>query len=614
MDYKEMAKSIIMAVGGKNNVTHHYHCATRLRLNINDLNKVDYEKLDSISGVSGVVTKSDQVQIIIGDEVRYVYPFVEEMIPLEDADLIPSKKTNKKKGLSSAMEAMAGIFAPIIPIIAGAGLLKTFLTICTQLHWLSDASDTYQILYIAADTVFTFIPILIAYSAAKAMKTNIMLALTITAALFYPTILNAISAGTEYMYFLGIPVKIVDSSSTVIPILLAVFVLKYVYSFVDRLMPKALKMFFTSFIVLLIMIPLTLILFAPLGSYFGVILMKGLTVLINSSKLISGAIIGAFWIPLVVTGMHHGVIPLLFQEIASTGSTILMPATNMANVALAASVVGVLVRSKNMKMKTIAAAATPSGLMGITEPGIYGVMIKYKSALIGTMVGGAVGGAYIVMTDAVQYFFGGLGVFTPLMNLGNPKFFQHVIATVLSFAVSFIIVALTFKESQDDIVEKDENDKFEGAKKQFVKSPLSGQIIPLIDVEDEVFSSGAMGQGIAIEPNEGKIYAPFDGRVSAITPTKHAIGLTSESGVEVLIHVGMDTVNLQGKYFHITKNEGERFNKGEVLLEFDIAKIREAGYPVTTPVIVTNYKNYDTVQINDSVKNIDKTATIFEIN
>lgn len=612
MDYKKVATEIIEASGGKDNITNHLHCATRLRLEMADLSKVDMEKLKSISGVMGVVHKSGQIQIIIGDEVRYLYPFIEELVTTNTTNTGSGKNKNKA---AAVMESMAGIFAPIIPVIAGAGLLKTFLTICTQLNWLADTSDTYQILYIAADAVFSFIPLLLAYSAAKTLKTNIMLALTITASLFYPTILDAVAAGTEYMYFLGIPVRIVNSASTVIPILLSVWLLKYVYNFIDKLMPKPLKMFFTSFLVLLIMIPIQLIVFAPLGSYLGEILMQGLSILINSSKLISGAIIGGLWIPLVVTGMHHGVIPLLFQEIASNGYTILMPATNMANVALAASVVGVLLRTKNTRMKEVSGASTPSALMGITEPGIYGVMIKYKSCLIGTMAGGAVGGAYIVLTNAVQYFFGGLGVFTPLMNLGNPKFMHHVIATVLSFAVSLVIVLFSFKESKED--EKvNQTDKTTFSETERVMSPLKGEAMPLEMVDDQVFKEGLMGQGIAIKPTEGKIFAPFDGRVSAVTPTKHAIGLTSENGVELLIHIGMDTVNLKGEKFTVLKNEGDPFKKGEVLLEFDMDSIKKSGYSLITPIVITNAANYEDVRIIDSKKSnkINNNTEIFQVN
>lgn len=447
VDYNKLAKDIIANVGGKDNIKDHLHCATRLRLVLEDNTKVDRDVLNALDGIMGVVDNGEQLQMIIGTSVGSLYEIVAELVPLK-TETVHEKPKREKNKVAAAMEMMAGIFAPIIPIIAGSGLLKTLLTICIQLGWMTEASETYQILYIAADAVFKFIPIVLAYSAAKTFKTNIIIALTLTAAMFYPTLTNASAEGIEYLHlFGGIPVKVVDASSTVIPVLLTIWLLKYVYDFVERLIPEVLRTFLTSFVVLPVMLVIELTVFVPLGSYLGILLMNGLEVLIGASKLVSGAVIGALWIPLVVTGMHHGVIPLLFQEIASNGYTILMPATNMANVALAASVAAVLVKSKDQRTKAIAAAATPSGCMGITEPGIYGIMIKYRGCLLATMVGGAIGGAYIVVTGAVQYFFGGLGVFTPLMNLGTDKFIHHVIATVLAFAVSFIIAYVTFKDA-----------------------------------------------------------------------------------------------------------------------------------------------------------------------
>lgn len=452
MDYQQTASQIIELAGGKDNINGHLHCATRLRLIIKDKSKADFEAIKGLDGIMGIVDSGDQTQIIIGTEVDKVYAEVEALVPLTGTSEQPESAAKPKRGKAAqAMASMAGIFAPIIPAIAGSGLIKTLLTVLVQLGVMTDASETYQILYIAADSVFKFLPIVLAYCAAETFKTNKIIAVILACGLFYPTLTNASAEGVEFLHVFGLPIKVVDSSSSVIPVLLTTFTLKYVYDAVDKVIPQALRMFFTPFVVLLVMIVIELVAFAPLGSYLGAILMQGMEALINASKLVSGAVIGAFWIPLVVTGMHHGVIPLLFQELATNGSTILMPATNMANVALAATVIAVMVRTKSDRVRSIAAAAAPSGAMGITEPGIYGIMIKYKACIIATMVGGAVGGAFVVMTGAVQYFFGGLGVFTPLMNLGSPYFVQQLIATLLSFGIAFAITFVMFKDDPADL-------------------------------------------------------------------------------------------------------------------------------------------------------------------
>ena len=452
MNYQETARDIVELAGGKDNIAGHLHCATRLRLILKNKELADYDGIKQLPGIMGIVDGGDQTQIIIGTEVDKVYAEVERLVPLsgERAE-VPSKPERGRA--AQVMASFAGIFAPIIPAIAGAGLIKTLLTVLVQLGVMTDASETYQILYIAADSVFKFLPIVLAYNAAEAFKTNKILAVILASALFYPTLTNASAEGIEYLHVFGLPVKVVDSSSSVIPILLTTFTLKYVYDAVDKVVPPALRMFFTPFVVLLFMTIIELVAFAPLGSYLGAILMQGMSALINASKLVSGAVIGALWIPLVITGMHHGVIPLLFQEIATNGSTILMPATNMANCALAATVIAVMVRTKSANVRSIAAAAAPSAAMGITEPGIYGIMIKYKPCVIATMAGGAVGGAFVVMTGAVQYFFGGLGVFTPILNIGSPHFLKMLIATVLAFAVSFGITFVMFSDESDDLAE-----------------------------------------------------------------------------------------------------------------------------------------------------------------
>lgn len=610
-----MSLKIIDGIGGKKNINSHYHCMTRLRINIKDPSKLDMKKLREIEGVLGTAFSSDTLQLVIGNAVHSLYPIFNEIVPTSNENVENSSSKKVKKGkVSAVLESIAGIFGPIIPCIAGAGIFKTVLLILTTLHLISDTTETYKLLYIGADVVFYFLPFLIAYSAAKVFKTDILLSIAITSALFYPTILDALSKGTQYMHLLGVPVKIVNSASSVIPVILSVWLLKYVYKFIDKLIPDVLKLFLTPFFTLIIMVTIELVLFAPLGSYLGTGMAAVITYLVTHAKLLTGLVLGGLWIPLVVTGMHHAIVPLIFQELATNKATILMPLTNMANIALAGGVMAVYLKTKNQKLKAIAGSAVPSVALGITEPGIYGVAIENRKVFYGTILGGAIGGAYITSFNVVQYIFGGLGIFTPLLNLANPKLIHYIIATVLSFLISFIFSYITHKDaatSSENLDNKPFNTPLN--KNYQIKSPLIGNLVSLKDVPDKLFSQEVMGKGVAIEPTRGEIICPFDGTVEVVANTKHALGLKSSEGVDLIIHIGIDTVKLDGKYFNIKVSQGDKVKAGDLLGTFDIAKIREKGYSLITPIVITNTADYVDVLPNREVGTVIQEDNILEL-
>jgi len=603
VDYNKTAKEILEHVGGDENVQHVIHCMTRLRFNLHDNSKIDRKKIEKIDGVMGTNISGDQFQIIIGNDVPKVYNAILGNSSIK-ADSNGKKSGKNKNVISAVFDVISGVFTPILPAIAGAGMIKGILAIALTFGWLSDKSQVYTILHAIGDGAFYFLPILLAVSAARKFGSNMYVAATIGAALLHPTLTAMLGAGKP-IAFLGIPVTAVTYSSTVIPILLAIWIAAYVEKWVDRMIPSMFKLILVPTLTILIVVPVTLIAVGPLGSFIGNWLSFGVEALFEHGWIFAGFILGGTWSLIIMTGMHYAFLPIAMNNLAAKGYDIIMPSMFMANMGQAGATFAVSLRSKNKSFKSLAMTTSLTAIMGITEPAMYGVNMRLKSPFIGGLIGGAVGGAYYSAVGVKYFILGG--------NAGLPGAASFIgetfVLAIIGFPIAFAAGAIAaFIMGFEDVVSEKENaptvvnEKSAEPKAELViaaeqiYSPLKGEVKPLSEVNDAMFSSGIMGKGYAIQPEEGKVVSPVTGKITTIFKTKHAIGITSDNGAEILIHVGIDTVKLNGKHFTAHVKDGEFVEVGDTLVTFDMDAIKAEGFDLITPVIITNPDRYQSIE------------------
>ncbi|MFX0561174.1 beta-glucoside-specific PTS transporter subunit IIABC [Tepidibacillus infernus] len=603
MDYKKTAKEILELVGGESNVQNVIHCITRLRFNLKNNSLVDRENLEKIPGVMGINVSGDQFQVIIGNDVPKVYHALLENSSLKIESGQKSRKS--KNALSAIFDVISGTFTPILPAIAGAGMIKGLLAIAISIGWLSDKSQVYTILNAIGDGAFYFLPILLAVSAARKFGSNVYVAATIGAALLHPSLTALLGSG-EKIEFLGLPVIAVTYSSTVIPILLAVWVSSYVEKWIDRIIPSMFKLILVPTFTLLIVVPATLIAIGPLGSIIGNWLSLGVGGLFDYAGIVAGLILGGTWSLIIITGMHYAFLPIVMNNLTTKGYDVILPSMFSANMGQAGAAFAVALRSKNKSFKSLAMTTSLTALMGITEPAMYGVNMRLKKPFIGALIGGAVGGAYYSAVGVKYFILGG--------NVGLPGIASFIgdtfLLALLGLPIAFVAAALaTFLMGFEDI--KSENESYDNTNfttvastskplvvaAEQIYSPLKGEVKALSEVKDKTFSSEIIGKGIAIQPSEGIVVSPVTGRVTTVFTTKHAIGITSENGAEVLIHVGLDTVKLDGRHFIAYVKDGDFVNVGDTLVTFDMEAIKAEGYDLITPVIITNPGNYKEIKL-----------------
>ncbi|MFB5760591.1 beta-glucoside-specific PTS transporter subunit IIABC [Paenibacillus medicaginis] len=606
MSYEKLAKEIVEGVGGEKNVDTLVHCATRLRFVLKDNAKADKAKLEKTDGIITVKENGGQFQVVIGNTVPEVYAAIGKISGILDESGSGSKEKadSGKKGLGNVIEVISSIFAPLMGVMAGAGILKGLLLIASNFGWLDKAGSTYTILYAAADALFYFLPIMLAVTTARKFGGNTFTAVTIAGALLYPSVIELKNAGTAADFF-GIPVIMMSYSSTVIPIILAVIVMSKLEKFCNRVIHESVKNFVTPLISLVVMVPLTLLVFGPFGVYVGNGIAAALLAAFSFSPLIAGAILGATWQMLVIFGVHWGLIPVFINNIAVYGKDGIKPAATASVFAQAGASLGVMLRTKNKKLRTLAGSTTLSALFGITEPAVYGVTLPLKRPFIAGIIGGAVGGAIIGQAGTQAFASGAPGLLTlPIFyGPGGQGFPGLIMGITASFLISAVLTyILGFKDpveeevaAQADVEKDNHLSKADGKASDKAFSPLSGTVVPLSEVPDPAFASEAMGKGVAIEPASGRIVAPFDGTVTVAFKKKHALAVVSDKGAEILVHVGIDTVKLDGQHFTSHIQEGDRVKAGQLLLEFDMEKIKAAGYHTVTPIIVTNSHDYTDV-------------------
>lgn len=613
MDFKKLAAEVLELVGGEKNVQAVTHCATRLRFNLKDEKIADIEAIKKINGVFGAVNKGGQFQVVIGNDVPHVYKELVVLANLEDNNT-PTEK--KKISVSAILDVIAGIFTPIIPAIAGCGLLKAVLSLLLAFGVLSKETQTYYIINMAADTAFYFLPMLLAYTSAKKFNCSPFLGVVMAGLLLHPNYSALVAAG-EPVHFLGMPITLFNYGSSVIPIILIVWAMSYVQRFFDKVMPKQIRIVIAPLCTLLVMIPVALVVVGPLGAILGTYLADFINFLDAKAAWLVPTFVGALLPLLVMTGMHYSLFPPVLAQLASKGFNTVAIGFFPSNMAQAAATLAVSIKTKDKELKQLAASAGITALLGITEPALYGVTMKLKKPLYAVLAGGALGGFY--------YGIMGVHALTPLP--GNPlqiagyidgtmpmNIVHAVIGVLIAMVVAFVLTWLFGVDNTENIEINEETTKKKTnlAEKLVISSPIVGKCVALTEVNDETFSSEIMGKGIAIEPKEGKVFAPFDGTVETIFHTKHAIGLCSEEGVELLIHIGIDTVELNGEYFTAHVENGQKIKKGDLLVEFDLEKIKEKGYETITPLIVTNTSDYLDI-LDEESKEVELNDTILTL-
>lgn len=612
MDYQELGVRILELVGGKENVAGITHCATRLRFNLKDESKAQTETLKSTGGVLGVVMNGGQYQVIIGNDVNHVYKPIVEACNLENAE--KGSVPEEQKGIGARfIDTITGIFTPILPALTAAGMLKAVLAILVALKWIDTTDSTYRVISFMADAAFYFLPILLANSAAKKFRCNPYLAMMIGGILLHPSFVTMVAeskeTGEAIKLFL-IPVYNAGYSSSVIPIILSIWFMSYVEPIADRISPKAIKFFTKPLITILVAGSAALWILGPIGYVVASWIADGVNLLNTYASWLVPLVLGGVFPLLVMTGTHYGIIPIGINNRMTTGfDTIVYPANLASNVAQGAATFAVSFKTKSKEVKQLATSAGITAVCGITEPALYGINMRYKTPLISACIGGAAGGLYMGLFRVKNYGGGSPGLLTLPGYLGGVGFtdLMHAcigaaIAFVIAFAVSFILYQDKTDEGHkttvDSSVTKRETMIKESAGIKAGKgtiticSPVTGRLVPIAEVNDPTFAEEIMGKGAAIIPEDNLFVSPVNGTVQMVFDTKHAVGFLSEEGAEVLIHAGLDTVNLKGKYFEVLVKEGDKVQVGTPVLKADLDGLKKEGYDTVTPVIVTNSMDY----------------------
>lgn len=625
MKNEELAKLILENVGGAKNIKNLTHCVTRLRFTLYDDKKANKKTIENLDGVLGVQEQGGQFQVIVGSKVNKVY---QELIGNPQLALSEDgpKETGKKKSvISNILETISSILIPSLPPVIGGGMIKGFLFMFWEFGWIEWGSDIFNLLNIISDGMFYFYPFLLAVSAAKRFKTNPYMALAIAGSMMHPTIYEGINAGLKSLKVIGsIGVPYLDYNSSVIPIILSVWVMSYVYRFFEKKIPDIVSVIFTPMLTLVIVIPVCMIMICPLGYYIGEYIAQGVQVLIDFSPIVAGFVIGAIRPFTVLTGTHHAVRAIVSQQLATYGYTTIGAMNYMSTMAQVAAPLAIyfVLRKHNEKMKNLSLSAAVSGFLGVTEPGLYGIIVKYKVAFIATMIGGGIGGAISSVFGSAEYAMVMSSLITIPATFGN-GFMGIIIGLPASIIITMAII-FVFKNK---VIEEDQGVDTSKAEEMIkpkisvnmddkllkLNAPTKGEICALQDLSDETFAKEMMGKGIAILPQDNQICAPADGIITALFPTKHAIGMKTKDGLEVLIHIGIDTVNLNGKYFEAKVNIGDTVVQGQTLIVFDYQKVAEEHYDTHVIMVITNSDDYLDIFSNQKIETVTKDMDILTV-
>lgn len=612
-DYQKLAEDILEAVGGEENVVSAARCATRLRLVLKRSNPKAKEAVNAMPGIITVVENGGQFQVVIGQHVGEVYEHFSNLVQLQTSD---DDQPNENKGtiLNRVIATMSAVFAPFVYILAAAGILQGALILINLIFPSFSKTGTYEVFSFISWAPFTFLPIFIAITAAKHFKTNMYIAVACTAALVSPSwteIAGRVASG-EGVTFLGIALSETVYTSSVLPPLFLVWILSYVEKFLNKRIHEVVKPLFVPFLCMVVMVPLTILLIGPLSTAGANGIANGYNVLAENVPALAGAIIGGFWQVLVIFGVHWGITPMVLANFEQYGRDSFQAYQTIAVIAQVGAVLGVILKARNRETRKVGVSAGITGLFGITEPAIYGVTLRFKKPFIFGCISGAVGA--VVASFFTPYYFAYAGLPGPLtiVNGISADYPTSIIGILIGVAIALILPVLLiqlFGYGEDTVDQpagetsvKDQDGETTQASmnnEEMITAPLTGKVLSLSEVPDAVFSSGAMGKGFAVHPTDNKLFAPFDGSVVMLAPTKHAIGLRSKFGVELLVHVGIDTVSLDGSAFTLNIKEGDKVKKGDLLMTFDQEAIESKGLQTITPVIITNTQAYEDVIVEE---------------
>lgn len=592
MKYTASAKQIIEQVGGRENIVKLIHCSTRLRFTLVDFDKANLDALKQIEGVLGAVIASGQCQVIIGNAVVEMFDAINaELGQLDDNQ--KAGNVPKQKWYEVFLDYLVGIFQPLIPAIAGAGVLKSLLILFSTLGWMSDKSQTYVIFNFIGSAPLYFLPLLVAVTTAQKFNVNILVALATVSTLVYPDMVTALTKGTSLF---GLHVTNITYASQVFPAILAVILYAFLEKYITKFCPKPVRIFLVPLLCMAITVPITLLLLGPLGFVFGEGIAKVILFLFGKFGWLATAILAAILPLMVATGMHKAMLPYAVSTMTSAGSEVLyLPASLAHNISESGVCFGIALRTRDERTRATAISAGISALFGITEPALYGVTLQNKRALVPVMISSGITGGIIGLFAIKAFALVGPGIasMTMYVDKNNSSNFMYAwIAFAIAIVLSFVLALFFWKDSESEKNIKDEDTKkveFDTSSAETtLEAPVNGQMMPLTDVKDDVFSSGVLGEGFGIQPLDGTVFAPTKAKVVMVYETGHAVGLLTESGAEVLIHIGIDTVKMNGDGFNVKVKENQIVAPGETLVEFDVDKVRNAGYDPTVVVIVTN--------------------------
>lgn len=601
MGYQVLAKDILSHVGGKENIASLIHCATRLRFKLKDNALADAEGLKAKPGIIMVVESGGQFQVVVGNHVSDVWKAVRAEAGITDDTPASSETKEKTSLLSSAIDIISAIFTPFIGVMAASGILKGLLALSVVTGLFSTQSGTYKILFAASDSLFYFFPIILGYTAGKKFGGSPFVTMAIGGALTHPLMIQGFEAssvsGAPVEYFIGIPVTFINYSSSVIPIIIAAWVSSQLERRCSPLFPSAVRNFFTPLVCIAVVTPLTFLVIGPVATWLSQMLAQGYLWIYNLAPWLAGGVMGAIWQICVIFGLHWGLAPLMINNLTVFGQDSIIPMLLPAIMGQVGATLGVFLRTRDMKLKTLAGSAVSAGIFGITEPAVYGVTLPNRRPFIFGCIAGALGGAFIGWSQTHVYSFGLPSILT-LAQLIPPSGMDFTVwgGVIGMFGAGILACVMTWFAGLPAEKPKDTTLVIEKTGENDVLAPLSGTVLPLENVPDATFSSGLLGQGVAIIPNDNRVIAPFDGEIASLFQTKHAIGIQSETGVEVLIHVGIDTVKLDGQHFTAHVKVGDKVRAGDLLIEFDRHAIRSAGYDLATPVIISNSDDYRAVE------------------
>lgn len=591
MDYNTSAKQIIEHVGGKDNVIKLIHCSTRLRFTLSDFDKANLDALKQIDGVLGAVIASGQCQIIVGNNVIEMFDAITPLIGTNNSNELSN--TPKMRWYQILLDFLVGVFQPLVPAIAGAGVLKSLIILCSSLGWISATSPTYQIFNFIGSAPLYFLPLLIAVTTAQKLNVNHIVALALVSVLVYPDLVTALTKGTTLF---GMKITNITYSSQVFPAILAILLYAVLEKYITKYCPKPVRIFLVPLLCMAITIPVTLFVLGPLGYYVGEILTAVILWLYGHFGWIATALLAAILPLMVATGMHKAMIPYAVPTLTKTGyEALYLPASLGHNISEAGVCFGVAIRTKNERTRATAISAGISALFGITEPALYGITLQNKRALVPVMISGGITGGLIGLLAVKAYALVGPGVASMTMYVdknNSNNFLYACIAFAVALCLSFVLSLIFWKDEEvEESKEIKSNDFVTKDDTLTLEAPINGEIKGLNSVQDNVFSSGVLGKGFAVEPKDGILFAPTKSKVIMTYETGHAIGLLAENGAEILIHIGLDTVKMKGKGFNVRVQENQIVEAGEVLIEFDLDLLKREGYDPTVILVITNDNN-----------------------